>query len=117
MRLLFICSRNQWRSPTAEAVYQKDPRVQVRSAGLSQVARTRVSAKLLQWADLVCVMEQEHKQRLREAFPGVFRDLRIEVLDIPDEYPYMDPVLVGEIVNRVEPLIEAETAGGFPDGP
>lgn len=117
MRLLFICSRNQWRSPTAEAVYQNDPRVQVRSAGLSQVARTRVSEKLLQWADLVCVMEREHKQRLREAFPALFRNLRIEVLDIPDDYPYMDPVLIEEIVNRVEPLIEQETAGSLPADP
>lgn len=81
----------------------------MRSAGLSQVARTRVSEKLLLWADLICVMEQEHKQRLKEAFPALFRDLQVEVLDIPDEYPFMDPVLIEEIFNRVEPLIESES--------
>ena len=86
MRLLFLCSRNQWRSPTAEKVYQTDPRVEVRSAGVSAAARCRVSEKLLLWADLVLVMEHEHKQRLREHFPEVVRDLRIEVLDIPDDY-------------------------------
>jgi len=106
MRLLFLCSRNQWRSPTAEAVYQNDPRVEVRSAGVSAAARQRVTAKLLQWADRVLVMEHEHKQRLREQFPDLIRDLRVEVLDIPDDYEFMDPELVTLIRERVEPLLD-----------
>jgi predicted protein tyrosine phosphatase len=105
MRLLFLCSRNQWRSPTAEAIYQNDPRVEVSSAGVSTSARRRVSEKLLLWADRVLVMEHEHKQRLREQFPGLFHDLRVEVLDIPDDYPFMDPELVALIHARVEPLL------------
>ena len=105
MRVLFLCSRNQWRSPTAEAVYQNHPRVEVRSAGVSTAARRRVTEKLLLWADLVLVMEHEHKQRLREQFPDLFRDLRVEVLDIPDDYSFMDPELVALIRQRVEPLL------------
>ena len=93
MKLLFLCSRNQWRSPTAEAVYQNDPRVEVRSAGVSASAQRRVTEKLLRWADLVLVMEHAHKQRLREQFPDVIHDLRIEVLDIPDDYEFMNPEL------------------------
>ncbi len=104
-RLLFLCSRNQWRSPTAEVVYQNDPRVEVRSAGVSTAARRRVTEKLLLWADRVLVMEHEHKQRLREQFPDLFHDLRIDVLDIPDDYPFMDPELVALIRERVEPLL------------
>ncbi len=107
MKLLFLCSRNQWRSPTAEAIYQNDPRVQVRSAGVSAAARTRVSEKVLLWADVVCVMEHEHKKRLRDDFPQIFRDLRIEVLDIPDDYQLMDPALIELIRERVEPVIES----------
>lgn len=106
MRLLFLCSRNLWRSPTAEKVYQNDPRAEVRSAGTSASARCRVSEKLLLWADLVLVMEHEHKQRLREMFPEIVRDLRIEVLDIPDDYPFMDEELMRLIRERVEPLLE-----------
>jgi hypothetical protein len=41
MRILFLCSRNHWRSPTAEALYQKDQRFEVRSAGVSAWARRR----------------------------------------------------------------------------
>ncbi|MEZ5383920.1 MAG: phosphotyrosine protein phosphatase [Prosthecobacter sp.] len=104
-RLLFLCSRNHWRSPTAEAVYQNDPRVEVRSAGVSASARCRVTEKLLRWADLVLVMEHGHKQRLREQFPELIHDLRVEVLDIPDEFEFMSPELVHLIRDRVEPLI------------
>jgi|UniRef100_UPI0037837A9E predicted protein tyrosine phosphatase len=50
-------------------------------------------------------MEHEHKQRLREQFPDLFHDLRIEVLDIPDDYSFMDPELVALIRQRVEPLL------------
>ena len=41
--VLFICSRNQWRSPTAEQVYRKHPLLAVRSAGTSLNARRKVS--------------------------------------------------------------------------
>ncbi|MCF7785747.1 MAG: phosphotyrosine protein phosphatase [Prosthecobacter sp.] len=105
MHLLFLCSRNQWRSPTAEKVYQNDPRVEVRSAGVSTSARCRVSEKLLRWADCVLVMEHAHKRRLTEQFPEVVRELRIEVLDIPDDYEFMNPELVSLIRERVEPLL------------
>jgi len=56
-RVLFVCSRNQWRSPTAEAIYRNHPLVEALSAGVSSSARRRVSAKLLQLADLILVME------------------------------------------------------------
>ena len=108
LRLLFLCSRNQWRSPTAETVYQNDPRVEVRSAGVSASARRKVTQKLLLWADLVLVMEPKHKRRVREQFSGIADDVRIEVLDIPDDYEFMDPELVGLIKQRVEPWIECE---------
>ncbi len=111
MRLLFICSRNQWRSPTAEAVYQNDPRVEACSAGLSASARRRVTDKLLRWADLVLVMENEHKRRLEDQFPDVVDDLDVRVLDIPDDYSFMAPELVSLVRDRVEPLLEMQTAG------
>lgn len=104
-RLLFLCSRNQWRSPTAEEVYRGDPRVEVRSAGVSPSAKRRVTESLLRWADLVLVMEHKHKERLRAQFPTLLRELRVAVLDIADDYQFMDPQLVTLIRARVEPLL------------
>ena len=104
-RLLFICSRNQWRSPTAEAIWRKDPRVEVRSAGTSPRARRRVSAADLRWADLILVMEDKHEDRLRADFGALLEHKVVHVLDIPDEFQYMDPVLVEELRSAVETIL------------
>lgn len=92
--LLFICSRNQWRSPTAETVWQKRSGYQARSAGTSPRARKTVSAKDIQWADIIFVMEKKHKQRLCAQFSRLLQYKPLHVLDIPDEYRYMDAELV-----------------------
>lgn len=92
--VLFICSRNQWRSPTAETVWRKHPDISVRSAGTSPSARRTVSAVDIHWADVIVVMEQKHKNRLVAEFTRLLEHKPIHVLDIPDEYKYMDPELV-----------------------
>lgn len=104
-RVLFVCSRNQWRSPTAEAIYRSHPLVEALSAGVSSSARRRVSAKLLQWADLILVMEPEHKRRLLPQFADLGSDLNIHVLDIPDDYAFMDPELVDLIQERTDAIL------------
>jgi predicted protein tyrosine phosphatase len=105
-RVLFVCGRNQWRSPTAEAVYRNDPRVQVRSAGVSEQSRRRLSARDLDWADLILVMERRHQARIRERFPDHPALGRIHSLDIPDEYEFMEPQLVGLLKLAVDPHLE-----------
>lgn len=106
MNLLFICSRNQWRSPTAEQVWRRHPGVAVRSAGTSPNARRTVSAEDIAWADIVFVMEQKHKARLGALFPELVRHKRLVVLDIPDEYRAMDPELVEMLRDAVAPFVE-----------
>lgn len=92
--ILFVCSRNQWRSPTAEQVWRRHPLLNVRSGGTSPSARHTVSDSDIGWADVVFVMEQKHKSRLVADFGDLLTDKPIHVLDIPDEYQYMDPELV-----------------------
>lgn len=104
LNLLFICSRNQWRSPTAEAVYKNVEGVNARSAGTEPAARARVSAKMLEWADIVFVMEQKHKIGLKQLFPEI-EPHQLVVLDIPDEYQYMDEELVEMIKDSVDGYI------------
>jgi len=103
--LLFICSRNQWRSPTAEKIYSRDPRVNVRSAGTSPRAKRTVNAKDLQWADLIFVMEYKHKDRLKAEYNRVLQYKKIIVLDIPDDYLYMDEELVEVLEESIEGYI------------
>lgn len=94
LKLLFICSRNRWRSRTAEEIFQGTPRWSVRSAGTSEQARIRVSEKLLLWADVVFVMEKRHIAILRERFPQAVEERAVVCLDIPDDYEFMDEDLV-----------------------
>jgi predicted protein tyrosine phosphatase len=106
MNILFVCSRNQWRSPTAEAIFRGHPGLNVRSAGTEPSARTRLNAKSIAWADMVFVMEKKHRQRMQEKFPQETAEKRIIVLDIPDDYRYMDPELLEEIRTKVEVYIQ-----------
>lgn len=94
MNILFICSRNQWRSPTAERVFSVGYGVSTRSAGTSKHAKHTVSSKDIAWADLIFVMEQKHKQNIKEKFQNQLQHKQVIVLDIPDDYPYMDEELI-----------------------
>lgn len=104
--LLFICSRNQWRSPTAEAIWRKHPDYNVRSAGTSPRARKTISPADVRWADIIFVMEQKHKDRLKAGFARLLEYKPVHVLNIPDEYKYMDPELVQELENMVGYYLE-----------
>ncbi|MFM9984322.1 MAG: low molecular weight protein tyrosine phosphatase family protein [Flavobacteriales bacterium] len=106
MNILFICSRNNWRSPTAEAVYKDRAGIAVKSAGTGPSARIRVTAKLIDWADVVFVMEKKHKQRLTDNFLENIGNKPIVILDIPDEYKYMDTELIESIETSVSAYLD-----------
>ncbi len=99
--LLFICSRNQWRSPTAEKIYAQRG-FSVRSAGTSPNANRTVSLRDIQWTSHIFVMEKKHKQRLFAKFARVLEYKNIVILDIPDEYRFMDNELISILSDSVE---------------
>lgn len=105
LNVLFVCSRNQWRSPTAEQVWKNEPGVSVRSAGTSRAARRHVTLADIRWADLILVMEEKHKSRLRAEFRDELRYKALHVLDIPDEYRFMDSELVALLREKAAALI------------
>jgi predicted protein tyrosine phosphatase len=105
-KLLFICSRNQWRSPTAEALFQDHPDYEARSAGTSDSARVRVGPRLLEWADQILVMERKHKEILHSHWPEFRARSPIVVLDIPDEYQRNDPELIETLKSRLAELLQ-----------
>lgn len=103
--LLFVCSQNQWRSPTAEALFDQHPHYEARSAGTEAGARVRVTAGLLGWADAVFVMERRHAERLRAKFGEALPGKPLIVLRIPDDYQFGDARLVALLRAKLMPYL------------
>lgn len=100
-RVLFLCSGNRLRSPTAEQVFAAYPGIECASAGLNHDADEPVTPELIEWADVIFVMERAHRRRLQARFRAHLRGKRVVCLDIPDLYGHMDATLVAALVSRV----------------
>ena len=105
MNILFVCSRNKWRSSTAETIYKNNQNHIVKSVGTAPSAVVKVSLKDILWADLIFAMEKKHKQRLTEKYPDEMLQKKIVVLDIEDNYEYMDRELIEIIKTSIEPYL------------
>ena len=105
MKLLFVCSQNQLRSPTAEAVFAEYEGLEVDSAGIDRGAEMPLGGDAIQWSDIIFVMEQSHRKKLSKKFQPWLKNKRVVCLDIPDEYEYMDPALVELLKRKVLPLL------------
>ena len=100
-RVLFICSQNRLRSPTAEQIFSTHPGIECSSGGLNHDAENPVTSELVEWADIVFVMEKAHRNKLSSKFKASLLNKRVVCLDIPDDYEYMDPVLVRLLQSKV----------------
>jgi predicted protein tyrosine phosphatase len=105
LHLLFVCGKNRRRSPTAEQLFSTQPGIECTSAGVDHDADIQVTPELVEWADLVLVMENAHKRKISTRFPGSTRDKRIVSLDIPDRFEYMDVELVELLYARIGALL------------
>ena len=104
--MLFVCTANQQRSPTAEHMYKNDPRFTVRSAGTHALANNQVSAALVKWADLIVVMEERHARDIRSVYGEDLGSTPIIVLGIPDVYGYMEQALQRQIRELFEEAVK-----------
>lgn len=103
LKILFICSRNRWRSLTAEKIFDGINGIQARSAGTEPSARIRVTAGHLSWADLIFVMEKKHLRRLQEKFPETVAGKKVICLHIADDYEFMQSELIDLLEAGVTP--------------
>jgi predicted protein tyrosine phosphatase len=105
LNLLFVCGKNKWRSPTAEQIFSERDDVQCDSAGVSHDAEMPLSIELVEWADMIFVMEKEHKTKLSAQFKPYLLGKKVICLNIPDNYKFMDPELVKLLDRRVTPFL------------
>jgi predicted protein tyrosine phosphatase len=99
--VLFICGRGRLRSPTAEQVFSRRSDLETASAGISGDADNPLTAELVDWADVIFVMEKTHRTKLQKSFRANLRSKRVVCLDIPDRYGFMDPALVRLLASRL----------------
>ncbi|MEO1428293.1 MAG: low molecular weight protein tyrosine phosphatase family protein [Cyanobacteria bacterium J06633_8] len=105
MKLLFLCSQNKLRSPTAEVIFSEYEGLEVESAGLNKGTENILSTEMIEWADIIFVMEKAHRNKLSKNFKSFMKGKRVVCLDIYDEYDYMQPELIKILKNRVLPLL------------
>ena len=99
--VLFICSQNRLRSPTAEQIFSTWPNVETESAGIGHDANVPVTPALLNWANTIFVMEKTHKNKLSKKFGSYLHGKRVICLEIPDDYDYMQPELIKLLQSKV----------------
>lgn len=103
--ILVVCGKNKRRSRTAEYIFKNDDRINIRSVGVSPNSNRKINEKDLIWANLVLVMEKKHKNKIKSTF--YFLDLpKIENLDIPDTYEFMDDELICILEDKIKYHIE-----------
>jgi protein-tyrosine phosphatase len=103
--ILVVCGRNKKRSRTAESIFKNDNRFRIRSVGLSPKSDRKISEKDLNWADLIFVMETGQRAKIW----GLYRHMelpQIEILDIPDDYEFMDKELIELLTNRINDTLK-----------
>ncbi|WP_152004088.1 low molecular weight protein tyrosine phosphatase family protein [Desulfoluna spongiiphila] len=105
-KILFICSQNKLRSPTAETVFFNYDGWEVRSAGLNNDAEIPLEIDDVLWAEYIFVMEQTHKRKLEKRFREYLKNQHIICLGIPDNYKYMDKQLIHILENKVPKFIK-----------
>jgi predicted protein tyrosine phosphatase len=101
MNLLFVCSENRLRSPTGEEVFSGYSGINAIGAGTNSDAVTTVSGDLIEWADVILVMEKSHRNKVSKKYKELLKDKKLVCLDIPDNYERMDPELVRLLKSRV----------------
>ena len=101
MNLLFVCSQNRLRSPTGEELFSKYDGINTIGAGTNKDANTPVSGDLIEWANIIFVMEKSHRNKVSKKFRELLKSKRMICLDIPDDYERMDPILIRILENKV----------------
>jgi predicted protein tyrosine phosphatase len=103
-KILFVCTGNIDRSPTAERLFKNVKGFNAKSAGISTSAVTPITEELINWADEIYVMEYKHKQAVLTLAPSV--EEKVKVLGIPDIYCRDDQNLKQVIKEKMKPFIE-----------
>ncbi|MCG7852083.1 MAG: hypothetical protein MIO92_06140 [Methanosarcinaceae archaeon] len=109
-KVLFLCNQNRLRSPTAEAVFRENPILEVKSAGVDKDTSVPINLELLEWADIIFVMEKRQRNIIHKKFKDIYKKKRIVCMYIPDDYDYMDPDLIQLLKERLPQYVKSSNS-------
>ncbi len=72
------------------------------SAGTNRNAEEPLSDELVEWADFIFVMERTHRKKIQTKHRSALKNKRLIVLDIPDEFEFMDAKLIELLETRMK---------------
>ncbi|MDP3882032.1 MAG: phosphotyrosine protein phosphatase [Nanoarchaeota archaeon] len=99
-KILFVCTANQQRSPTAESLFTNNEEYETKSVGIHPMAEIPISSEAIEWADRIVCMEEEHKEFIEREFP-IADKKQLIVLNIPDVYSRDDPDLIMSLKEKL----------------
>ena len=102
MKVLFVCTGNIDRSVTAQEIFNGVNGIEAKSAGTSNDAPTKLSKKLIRWADKIFCMEPKHERMILKLDPESRR--KIKILNIPDIYSHGEPELKRLLKEKLQTL-------------
>lgn len=107
IRLLFICTNNVCRSPTAEDLFKNSNKFEAKSAGIHPFATQHINQRLIDWTDEIFVMsekEDRHLTYLQENFD--LKDKKVYDLEVSDIYPRGDPRLIEILKSKLSKYLK-----------
>ncbi len=105
--ILIVCGRNKKRSRTAESIFKNDDRFSIRSVGVSKKSDRKISGNDILWSDIILVMEAKYRGRIWDEFSQL-KIPKTLILDIPDDYEYMDTDLIDILSDKIEDTLKQE---------
>jgi predicted protein tyrosine phosphatase len=104
-KVLFVCAQNKIRSLAAERMFAGSHGYHVKSRGVSKDSRVKLTKGDLGWADVVFVMEKNHKNIINKKFRERSHGKRIVCLFIEDIYDPMEDTLIAELRRKLAPYL------------
>lgn len=89
-KVLFVCLEARLRSRTAADHFAG--KYDTRRAGIGCDALIAVTQELVDWADVIVCMKIKQRKKLQKKFELGMK--RIISVSIPDDFEYMDPMLI-----------------------
>lgn len=85
LKLLFICEGNAQRSPTFEIWFKKNrPQYEVKSTGTAYGYPERMTSALLEWADVIYLMDLNQEMFMQRKFPEFV--YKTKIIGCSDQY-------------------------------